>query len=92
MTVAIAFIDHFFWQEETYFHRKAAVWLALTEFLQTKLHDLDSVNVKINTLDREGHEVTAIDEVVHGRLVGELHPVVTAGVEPAVGADDPRRR
>lgn len=54
MTVAIAFIDHYFWQEETYFHRKAAVWQALTEFLQTKLHDLDSINVKINTLDREG--------------------------------------
>lgn len=54
MTVAIAFIDQFFWQEETYFHRKAAVWQSLTEFLQTKLHQIDSVKVRINALDREG--------------------------------------
>lgn len=66
MTVAIAFIDHFFWQEETYFHRKAAVWLALTEFLQTKLHDLDSINVQINTLDREGHGLSGMYLTVLG--------------------------
>lgn len=66
MTVAIAFIDHFFWQEETYFHRKAAVWQTLTEFLQTKLHDLDSVNVQINTLDREGHGLNGMYLTVLG--------------------------
>lgn len=66
MTVAIAFIDHYFWQEETYFHRKAAVWQALTEFLQTKLHDLDSVRVQINALDREGHGLSGMYLTVLG--------------------------
>lgn len=66
MTVAIAFIDKYFWQEETYFHRKAAVWQSLTEFLQTKLHDLDSVNVRINTLDREGQGLNGMYLTVLG--------------------------
>ncbi len=66
MTVAIAFIDQFFWQEETYFHRKAAVWQTLTEFLQTKLHELDSVNVRINTLDREGQGLNGMYLTVLG--------------------------
>lgn len=66
MTVAIAFIDQYFWQEETYFHRKAAVWHALTEYLQTKLHDLDAVNVQINTLDREGHGLNGMYLTVLG--------------------------
>lgn len=54
LTVAIAFIDHYFWEEETYFHRKAAAEQTLADFLKTKLHELDGVNVQINTLDRPG--------------------------------------
>lgn len=55
LTVAIAFVDHFFWEEATYFHRKAALRHRLNTFLETKLDALDSLNIQINTLDRQGH-------------------------------------
>lgn len=51
LTVAIAFIDHFIWEEETYLHRKSAVKEALISYLQSKLHNLDAIEVAINTLD-----------------------------------------
>jgi S-adenosylmethionine synthetase len=52
LTVAVAFVDHHIWQPETYFHRKAAVEHELISFLQTKLHELDAVDVHLNTLDQ----------------------------------------
>jgi S-adenosylmethionine synthetase len=54
LTVAMAFVDHHIWEEATYFHRKDAVRHKLNAFLETKLHALDSVDVQINTLDRQG--------------------------------------
>jgi S-adenosylmethionine synthetase len=51
LTVAVAFIDHFIWEEETYVHRKAAVAESLTGYLQSKLHEIDAVEVAINALD-----------------------------------------
>lgn len=51
LTVAIAFIDHFIWEVETYLHRKAAVKESLTEHLQSKCHEIDAVEVAINALD-----------------------------------------
>ncbi|QDU74615.1 S-adenosylmethionine synthetase [Bremerella volcania] len=51
LTVAIAFIDQFIWEEETYLHRKAAVKESLLSYLRSKLHDLDAVEVVVNALD-----------------------------------------
>jgi S-adenosylmethionine synthetase len=51
LTVAIAFIDRFIWEEETYLHRKAAVQETLLSYLQSKLHNLDAIELAINTLD-----------------------------------------
>ncbi len=53
LTIAVAFIDHYIWEVETYFHRKAAVEFRLHEFLNTKLHELDRIKIHINTLDDE---------------------------------------
>lgn len=54
LTVAMAFVDHHIWDEQTYFRRKAAAAWSLEEFLGTKLHALDRVHVEINTLDQPG--------------------------------------
>jgi S-adenosylmethionine synthetase len=54
LTVAVAFVDHHIWEEDTYFHRKEAVRRELSEFLTSKLHQLDKVDVQINTLDQPG--------------------------------------
>jgi S-adenosylmethionine synthetase len=51
LTVAIAFIDHFIWEAETYLHRKSAAKEALISYLQSKLHDLDAIEVSVNALD-----------------------------------------
>lgn len=51
LTVAIAFIDHFIWEEETYLHRKAAVKESLTAYLNSKLHEIDAIELVINALD-----------------------------------------
>jgi S-adenosylmethionine synthetase len=53
LTVAIAFVDRHIWEAATYFHRKESVRRALEEFLRTKLHQLDRVDVQINMLDDE---------------------------------------
>ncbi len=55
LTVAMAFIDHFIWEEETYLHRKAAAAEALTAYLQSKLHETDAVEVSLNMLDDPAH-------------------------------------
>lgn len=52
LTVAMAFVDHHIWEEATYFHRKDVAARTLQEFLKTKLHELDDVDVQLNTLDR----------------------------------------
>ncbi len=51
LTVAIAFIDHFIWEKETYLHRKSAAKEALHAYLQSKLHNLHAIELEINTLD-----------------------------------------
>lgn len=51
LTVAIAFIDHFIWEEETYLNRKSAVKETLLSYLQSKLHNMEGIEVAINTLD-----------------------------------------
>ena len=51
LTVAVAFIDQFIWKEDTYAHRKLAVGESLTNYLQSKLHQLDDVEIEINALD-----------------------------------------
>ena len=57
LTVAMAFVDHHIWEEATYFHRKEAVTHSLNEFLNTKLHELDAVEVELNALDRQGQGI-----------------------------------
>lgn len=51
LTVAVAFVDRFIWEVETYFHRKAAVERRLQAHLQTKLIELDEVDIQVNALD-----------------------------------------
>jgi S-adenosylmethionine synthetase len=66
MTVAMAFIDKFIWEEETYFHRKAAAAQSLQQFLETKLHSLDGVNIQINALDELGRGLAGMYLTVLG--------------------------
>lgn len=54
LTVAMAFLDRHFWEEDAYFHRKAASARRLQEFLSTKLHQLDRLDVHLNMLDQHG--------------------------------------
>jgi S-adenosylmethionine synthetase len=51
MTIAVAFVDHFIFSEETYWNRKLAVTESLSRFLESKLHHLDAIEVEVNTLD-----------------------------------------
>ena len=54
LTVAMAFVDHFIWEEATYFHRKELARQKLQSYLETKLHELDGLDIRINALDRPG--------------------------------------
>jgi S-adenosylmethionine synthetase len=54
LTVAMAFVDRYIWEEATYFHRKTVAQHNLKGFLETKLHALDQVEVAMNALDRPG--------------------------------------
>ncbi|QDV30292.1 S-adenosylmethionine synthetase [Planctopirus ephydatiae] len=51
LTVAIAFVDRFIADAQTYFDRKEEMRLALTEHLLGCLQTLDDVSVQLNTLD-----------------------------------------
>ena len=51
LTVALAFVDRFVPDARSYFDRKEEMRLALTEYLTSRLHDLDQVAVRLNTLD-----------------------------------------
>ncbi len=66
MTVAMAFIDRFIWEEETYCHRKAAAAHSLQQYLETKLHSLDGVNIQINALDEPGRGLAGMYLTVLG--------------------------
>jgi S-adenosylmethionine synthetase len=66
MTVAMAFIDKFIWEEATYFHRKAAAVHALQQFLETKLHRLDGVKISMNALDEQGRGLAGMYLTVLG--------------------------
>ncbi|MEQ8786797.1 MAG: methionine adenosyltransferase [Pirellulaceae bacterium] len=54
LTVAMAFLDRPLFDEDAYFHRKRAVVQELQQFLTTKLHELDEVDVQLNMLDQPG--------------------------------------
>jgi S-adenosylmethionine synthetase len=54
MTVAMAFLDRRVFDENAYFHRKQAVVRHLKEFLSTKLHELDEIEIQLNMLDERG--------------------------------------
>jgi S-adenosylmethionine synthetase len=51
LTVALAFVDRFIPDEETYFERKAIIQEHLQEFVERQAHNLDAITVDINTLD-----------------------------------------
>ena len=51
LTVAIAFVDRFIRSVSDYFAQKQAVGASLTEFLRSRLNELDEVTVEINLLD-----------------------------------------
>lgn len=51
LTVAIAFVDRFVPNPQSYFERKDEMQLALTDYLSSKLQLLEQVSVQLNTLD-----------------------------------------
>ena len=51
LTVAVAIVDRFLVDEATYWHRKEAEKRSLAENLESKLDDLDSLQMEINALD-----------------------------------------
>lgn len=51
MTVALAFVDRFISNQQIYFEQKDAIRADLARYLQSQLHDLDSIDLAINTLD-----------------------------------------
>jgi S-adenosylmethionine synthetase len=51
LTIALAFVDRFVPDADTYFGRKQEIGMALTDTLSRELHTLDRVTVAINTLD-----------------------------------------
>ncbi|MEQ1827557.1 MAG: methionine adenosyltransferase [Pirellula sp.] len=51
LTVAIAFVDRFVADSQSYFSRKEEIRLALIEYLEGRLQTLDQVTVQLNTLD-----------------------------------------
>src|SRR5262249_4669682 len=52
LTIALAFVDRFIPNARTYFTQKAAIQEDLQRYLTAGLHDLDGVEVHLNTLDR----------------------------------------
>ena len=51
MTVAIAFVDQFIRDANTYFDRKAAIFTSLISYLENQLKSVDQIKLAINTLD-----------------------------------------
>ena len=54
LTVAVAFVDRFIASEHVYFERKAALHDRLQHYMTGQLHELDSVELALNTLDMPG--------------------------------------
>jgi S-adenosylmethionine synthetase len=54
LTVALAMVDRFLPSEKAYFERKDAIQDYLQGYLESELHELDSAEVHLNTLDRPG--------------------------------------
>jgi S-adenosylmethionine synthetase len=55
LILSLAFVDAAIPNEAAYFDRKVAVVDALERFARSRVREIDSVEVAINTLDREGH-------------------------------------
>ena len=51
LTIALAFVDRFVTDADTYFDRKQEIAIALTDTLSHQQHTLDRVTVAINTVD-----------------------------------------
>jgi S-adenosylmethionine synthetase len=57
LTIAIAFVDRFISHETDYFERKEAIRDELRRTLLTELHEIDQLDVEINTLDQPGRGI-----------------------------------
>ena len=66
LTVAIAFVDEYIWDEATYFRRKKMISQELQALLESKMHALDRLAIDINALDRAGHGVAGMYLTVLG--------------------------
>lgn len=51
LTVAVAFVDRFLPNQQTYFDRKAAIQDDVQRFLESQLQTLDGIELHLNTLD-----------------------------------------
>ena len=77
LTVALAFIDHFIWEAATYFHRKSAIQETLTSHLQSKMHEVEVLEVAINMLDdpargQDGLYLTVLGTSAEGGDSGQV--------------------
>lgn len=57
LTIAIAFVDRFILHETDYFERKAAICDELRRHLCRELHEIDQLDIAINTLDQPGRGI-----------------------------------
>lgn len=57
LTIAIAFVDRFISHETYYFERKAAIRDELHRLLLPELHEIDQLDIAINTLDQPGRGI-----------------------------------
>lgn len=77
LTIAVAFVDRFIANEGIYFGRKAEVEQELVRHLEPQLHELDGIELQINTLDNPtrglgGMYLTVLGTSAEGADGGEV--------------------
>jgi S-adenosylmethionine synthetase len=65
LTIAMAFVDRYVHNEADYFRKKSEIYDAIFEFIEFS-SNFDSVNVKLNVLDREGRGIDGLYLTVLG--------------------------
>jgi S-adenosylmethionine synthetase len=77
LTVALAFVDRFVPDGQTYFARKAAIQKALEDYLAREARTLDAITIAINTLDdpargEDGMYLTVLGTSAEGGDCGQV--------------------
>lgn len=77
LTVALAFVDRFVPDMQTYFHRKGEIQRKLQGHLSAEQHNMDSLSIEINTLDdpergEDGMYLTVLGTSAEGGDCGQV--------------------